>query len=344
MKEELEKALDKFEEQDTDAYVYAGPIEKSGYDLVCDRLEENKKKRKQAILFLATGGGNPHAGYRIARAFNHHYGENNFKIAITSECKSAGTLICIGASSLIFFDKGELGPLDVQFQKQDEIFQQSSGLDILRGMTYLQNDALAAFNSFLMDINGGSGLSTKIASEIASSLVKGIYEPMYAQIDPIRLGEMNAALQIANDYGERLNEKVKNLKDGALKKLIHSYPAHGFVIDRAEARKLFKKVEPPTPEEAELGNTVPTLWWKRGRQTTPSVVNLINFWTTVFPKEQKNESKISNDTEQQESRGGSSAEQQRQESNSGSPEQPTKVDAGQQSSVGSEASDKGSDA
>ncbi|WP_445289465.1 SDH family Clp fold serine proteinase [Variovorax atrisoli] len=329
----MKDALNEFERLDTDAYVYAGPIEKSGYDLVCDRLEENKNKRKKVILFLSTGGGNPHAGYRIARAFSHHYGSENFRIAVTAECKSAGTLICVGASSLIFFDKGELGPLDVQFQKQDEIFQQSSGLDILRGMTYLQNDALEAFNAFLMDINGGSGLSTKVASEIASSLVKGIYEPMYAQIDPIRLGEMNAALQIANDYGERLNEKAKNLKDGALKKLIHSYPAHGFVIDRAEARKLFERVDPPTPAEAEFGLPVNNFWWRRGRQNTPIAVNLIDFLTPFFPKEPPNAQGTTNDAGPQQDGGGAGAVDQQEQGGSSSG-QSSQDDAGEQPSSG----------
>jgi len=326
----LREQLNEFERLDTDAYVYAGPIEKSGYELVCDRLEENKSKRKKALLFLSTGGGNPHAGYRIARAFNHHYGAENFRIAVTAECKSAGTLICIGASSLVFFDKGELGPLDVQFQKQDEIFQQSSGLDILRGMTYLQNDALQAFNSFLMDINGGSGLSTKVASEIASSLVKGIYEPMYAQIDPIRLGEMNAALQIASDYGERLNEKAKNLKEGALQKLIHTYPAHGFVIDRAEARKLFERVEAPTPTEEKFGVPINNIWWRRGRQTAPTVVNLIDFLTSIFPKEPSNEQGNADDAQQQPVPPGGEPEGPPQEPVGGAAGEPPEGNAGEQ--------------
>jgi len=107
-------------------------------------------------------------------------------------------------------DKSELGPLDVQIQKRDEIFQLSSGLDIMRGMSYLQEEALQAFNSYLIEINGGSGLSTTIASDISSKLVTGLYEPLFAQIDPVKLGEMNAALQIANEYGTRLNQKYCN--------------------------------------------------------------------------------------------------------------------------------------
>jgi hypothetical protein len=182
----------------------------------------------------------------------------------------------------VLFDQGELGPLDVQFQKQDEIFQQSSGLDILRGMTYLRNEALETFSDYLLEINGGSGLSTKTASEIASKLVIGLFEPMFAQIDPIRLGEMNAALQIAHEYGNRLADKAKNLKTGALSKLINNYPTHGFVIDRAEARVLFERVEPPLEHEIEIATWAMRL--HRANRAQPQVLDVIDFYDDIFPK------------------------------------------------------------
>ncbi|WP_106935439.1 SDH family Clp fold serine proteinase [Variovorax sp. PMC12] len=275
-----------YKDSETDVFGYVGRIEKSGYDRVCDAIEARGTKRKKSILFLCTGGGNPNTGYRIARAFTHHYGSENFTVAIPAECKSAGTLVCIGASRLIMFDKGELGPLDVQFQKKDEIFQQTSGLDILRGMTYLKSDALATFNQYLLDINSSSGLSTKVASELAGDLVRGIYEPMYAQIDPVRLGEMNAALQIAHEYGTRLNDKSKNLKPDALGKLINNYPAHGFVIDRAEARTLFERVERNDhPAMLEMRDFVVNAMWRGGRQNDPYVLDLVAFIEAIAPKE-----------------------------------------------------------
>jgi hypothetical protein len=42
------------------------------------------------------------------------------------------------------------------------------------------------------------------------------------------------------------------LKDGALEKLVTYYPSHDFVIDRDEARELFRRVREPTTDEAEL--------------------------------------------------------------------------------------------
>lgn len=280
----------------TDLYLYNGTIDRGGYDQLCEKLAKRKpKKGNKALLFLVTSGGDPNSGYRIARALGHHYEAKNFRVAVPGICKSAGTLICIGAHELAFFDTGELGPLDVQFQKQDEIFQQSSGLDILRGMTYLRNEALETFNDYLLNINGGSGLSTKVASEIAGSLVMGLFEPMFAQIDPIRLGEMNAALQIAHEYGNRLNEKAQNLKDTALSKLINNYPTHGFVIDRAEARKLFERVVPPSEDVQEISDFVAKVWPPQPSRARPQVIELTTLFEAMFKEADDDEDSAQGD-------------------------------------------------
>lgn len=268
----LRLVIDKFKQADTDLYAYCGPIDRSGYAKLC-RAIPKKDRKSNALLVLCTRGGDPHAGYRIARALIHHYSSENLHILVPGPCKSAGTLICVGAHQLIICDSGELGPLDVQLQKQDEMFQLSSGLDIIRGLTYLQDQTFQAYAQYVVAIND-SGLSTKIASDIASRLVTGIFEPMFAQIDPSRLGEMNAALAIASDYGSRLQETSKALKTGALHKLIHKYPAHGFVIDRKEARTLFQNVARPSPFEDFMGTLVLQHMWGKGNSDEPRVENL----------------------------------------------------------------------
>ncbi|MDC5191875.1 hypothetical protein NRA34_18850, partial [Acinetobacter baumannii] len=61
---------------------------------------------------------------------------------------------------------------------------------------------------------------------------------------------------IAFEYGRRLAETSQNLKDGALAKLISAYPAHSFVIDRKEAKILFKNVSKPSEDELQLLNWI----------------------------------------------------------------------------------------
>lgn len=261
----------KFDQSDTDEFAYIGQVDRSGYDMLSSLL--NRPKKKNCLFAVCTFGGDPNAGYRIARALSHNYPDGKISILVPYFCKSAGTLICIGAHELVIADKGELGPLDIQVQKPDEMFKSASGLDIIRGLTYLRDAALNTFRSYLIDINSGSGLSTKSASEIASKLTIGLHEPIFAQIDPMRLGEMQAALTIALEYGTRLNERYKNLHANALNKLATSYPTHGFVIDRKEARGLFVNVRIPNEREEVIGKFVADYFESDSRQTSSVVID-----------------------------------------------------------------------
>ena len=265
-------AIKAFDEQQSDIFAYIGPVDRTGYDLLCQALE-SKPRKLNCMLAVTTFGGDPNAGYRVARALSHHYPDGKISILVPHYCKSAGTLICIGGHELVIADRGELGPLDIQVQKPDEMFKSASGLDIIRGLTYLQDAALNTFREYLVDINQGSGLSTKSASEIASKLTIGLHEPIFAQIDPMRLGEMQAALTIALEYGTRLNKRFGNLKAGALSKLATSYPAHGFVIDRKEARGLFQNVRIPSEHEAFLATWVADVFVREARRGTGLVLD-----------------------------------------------------------------------
>src|SRR5690606_26474955 len=126
------------EENDCDVFVYAGPIERRGYDLLCNKFATHPNPRSNAILMLSTFGGDLHAAFRVARALSHRYPNGKIRVLVPSWCKSAGTLICIGAHELVLGDSSELGPLDVQVQKPDEMIGRISGLDILRGMESLK--------------------------------------------------------------------------------------------------------------------------------------------------------------------------------------------------------------
>ena len=80
--------------------------------------------------------------------------------------------------------------------------------------------------------------------------------PIFAQIDPLKLGENARALDIASEYADRLDEHSNNLKSGSRDALVSGYPGHGFVIDRKEAKGLFNRVNEPSPELRELCNAL----------------------------------------------------------------------------------------
>lgn len=234
-----------------DVFIYFGVIDKEGYLKVSELIDnkiQNERKSDKVMLILTTPGGDPDSGFRIGRALSHHY--KHVTILIPDICKSAGTLITVSAHELIIGDLGELGPLDIQLRKSDEIGELSSTLDIFKAVAEIQSRTLDVFKNYLTDIKYGGGIGTKLAAEIASNLAKTVISPIAAQIDPIKLGEHRRALQIANQYAVRLNDYSDNLRPGMLSTLVEGYPCHSFVIDRREAKRIFKNVR-GTATEAE---------------------------------------------------------------------------------------------
>lgn len=221
---------------DTDFYLYTGDISIDGADKLYSKIIRNKKKRRKGSLILTTYGGDPNAAYRIARLLKRTYG--GFSLYVFGFCKSAGTLLALGADEIIMSEFGELGPLDIQIPKVDEL-NHESGLVYSQALLALRAHAFDFFEECYLSLKQRSGgtISTKTASTIASSLAVGMIVPLAEQIDPLKVGEATRALDISFAYGKRLTQNIN-----ALTRLINEYTTHGFVIDWEEARDLLGNV------------------------------------------------------------------------------------------------------
>lgn len=247
---------------DSDTIVISHSISRELHHNLSKEIEKNKK-HDNCRLFLTTYGGDPDAGYRIGRCLRHYY--KHIRLIVPSFCKSAGTLIAIAADELAIGDLGELGPLDVQIKKHNEFLESNSGLDLNESMMTSLNHVMSAFRYALVDIKQGTRISTKLAGELATQLASSIAQPLYAQIDPMRLGETQRMIAIAIEYGKRLNNMSDNLQnEESLYSLVSDYPSHGFVIDRKEAGDIFKNVSHPSDEEKHI---IESLWSVLQQQT-----------------------------------------------------------------------------
>lgn len=235
---------------ETDFLVISRSIDRNLHSDLTKCLENHPQKHRACHVFLTTYGGDPHGGYRVARCLRHHY--ENIKVIIPSYCKSAGTMIAIAADQLAIGDLGELGPLDVQVIKPNEMQERGSGLDIMTALNACLVHAQEVFYQNFLRMRDPLRLSAKQAGELAAQIASDLLAPLYSQIDPLRIGELQRALTITMEYGNRLNIHSKNLRSGALLKLVKGYPAHGFVIDRKEAKDLFHSVVPLTTPERQL--------------------------------------------------------------------------------------------
>jgi hypothetical protein len=231
--------------KDSDIYLYNAGINREAVEVFCCQLRSIVPKRKNAFLILTTTGGDPDAAFLMARCLQRAYGR--YSVYIFGPCKSAGTLIVVGATEIVMADSAELGPLDIQIGKDDELFVRSSGLDLTESIRYLRDLASDLFLQQFVRLKAGSSITTKTAAEIAQGLALGVVSPILNQIDPLKLGEMQRSMRVARDYGKLLNKDFDELD-----RLITNYPSHGFVIDREQAKSIFKNVRPPADTEMDL--------------------------------------------------------------------------------------------
>ncbi len=238
------KALEAAEELDARIYIYSGDIDGKGLsELILSSDFEDK--RTNTVLILTTLGGSANAAYQIARFIQET--SDNFYLSVPAYCKSAGTLLALGAHKLFMTIVSELGPLDVQLPRRDDIGQPRSGMVIGTAFEGLTDECYKLFEKIMLDIKKRSryNISFETASRIASDIVSGVMAPVYAQINPDSLGNDLRDLRVAQAYGERLAKFSNNVKPLTVRELIRDYPSHDFIIDQREASELFKNVEEP---------------------------------------------------------------------------------------------------
>ncbi|MDE0104270.1 MAG: hypothetical protein OXN89_18005 [Bryobacterales bacterium] len=235
------------EGQGYDILMYAGPVTLEGFNQVVGRAPS--RKREKILALISTTGGDAHAAYRIARFLRRRY--RRVEAFVPGLCKSAGTLLCVGADELVISETGELGPIDVQIREQNELFTHRSGLVVPEALDFLETKVLQSLREVLIEVAGRGGLGTERASQIAVQTVVGLYAPIYSKIDPAGLGEIARALALAEDYAGRLSTE---LSAESLTRLVTGYSDHAFVIDHEEAKKLFPHVRLPTPVELAIAS------------------------------------------------------------------------------------------
>jgi membrane-bound ClpP family serine protease len=171
----------------SDIVLYIGPIERPYDDAFIRRIKGWKQQLTNVILILTTHGGDPHAAYRMARCLQEQYetvvpdgigipsqgkAKGRFRLFVDTRCKSAGTILAAGANCVMFSDYGEIGPIDVQVRKGEEVGERSSVLTPKHAMESLQVLALHHFQYVFKELRFSEefGFSTKMAAPLGDDL------------------------------------------------------------------------------------------------------------------------------------------------------------------------------
>lgn len=134
------------EEEEADLFMYAGPVAPISERQFNECLIKNKQ-RTNIICFVTTYGGSADVAYQLVRSIRRNYAGGKFTLFVDLICKSARTLIALGADEIVMSDTAELGPLDIQLQKPGELGELVSGLTPMQALSTLRDAAFDAFET-----------------------------------------------------------------------------------------------------------------------------------------------------------------------------------------------------
>lgn len=238
---------------DADIFSYVGDISSRGFGLLVEAIFKHKEN-DNVLLILTTNGGSGNSAYQIARFLQKIY--KRFYLYTPSYCKSAGTMVALGAHHLFMDPFSELGPLDVQLLKPNELGERKSGLLTRSAFEGLAEASFDLFEQLMLKTirKGGGLVSFRVAAELSASMTGSIMANVYGKIDPEVVGSDRRDLDVALHYGLRLISHSENADPSTVLHLVNHYPAHDFIIDDSEARSLFENVTyPPSPLMALAG-------------------------------------------------------------------------------------------
>ena len=194
-------------------------------------------KVKKISLLLYTSGGDMLAPIRIVKLIRNHCDE--FEVLVPYKAHSAGTLICLGAYTIVMSKLGELTPVDPTtghpFNPQNPANPQQK-LEV----------SVEDLNSYL--------LFAKEKAEVKSEQMIDAYKLLVEKLHPLSIGNAYRAYRMARLLTERLlwlhmdkekdGEKIKKI----IKEITGDITIHAYPIDRDEAADLGLRIEKAADE------------------------------------------------------------------------------------------------
>lgn len=205
--------------------------------LALEETLETKPEKTVLNLWLDSPGGDAHAAYKLVLLLRSK--SSLIRCIVPDYAKSAATLVALGCDELYMAPAAELGPLDVQIQHPLREEKVVSGLDVANTMEYVSAQALQLVERGGARVINTTGLARMDVLSLMLDFSSKLYSSAMDKIDPHLANQASRELKIANTYATQLLKlRRKRSPHVLVEKLVRTYPSHGYVISRDEAREL----------------------------------------------------------------------------------------------------------
>ena len=204
-------------------------------DVLLEHLDKYGKVNKISLI-IYTCGGDTLAAYNIINLIREFC--NELEIIVPNKCRSAGTLMTLGANSILMTKQATLGPID------PSIIRPMS--PIIPGTNPPQKLSLS-----VESVKGYFSLLKEEFGATSDSSLSAAYTKLAEQIHPLVLGDVYRTQKQIQMLAQKMLEiSYSNKKQ--IKKIVSflcsDSGSHDYTINRTEAKALGLNVESPTPE------------------------------------------------------------------------------------------------
>lgn len=204
-------------------------------DIFLEHLDVIGKVDKISLI-IYTCGGDTLAAWNIINLFREFC--NELEVIVPNKCRSSGTLMALGANSIVMTKQATLGPIDPSITRSmSPIIPNSTPPQRLP----ISVESVKGYFSLLKEEFGAS----------SDAALSAAYTKLAEYIHPLVLGDVYRTQKQIQMLAEKLL-RMHNVEDQTIKHIVSflcsDSGSHDYTINRTEARNLGLSVETPTQE------------------------------------------------------------------------------------------------
>lgn len=204
-------------------------------DIFLEHLDVIGKVDKISLI-IYTCGGDTLAAWNIINLFREFC--NELEVIVPNKCRSSGTLMALGANSIVMTKQATLGPIDPSITRSmSPIIPNSTPPQRLP----ISVESVKGYFSLLKEEFGAS----------SDAALSAAYTKLAEYIHPLVLGDVYRTQKQIQMLAEKLL-RMHNVDDQTIKHIVSflcsDSDSHDYTINRSEARNLGLSVETPTQE------------------------------------------------------------------------------------------------